>query len=79
MVEGCLNQASFSQWTGGNTKEAKQANVGIFNIVLGLSLVNLNMDCVESFAFSFGSGGAHSYGPLEVMILMSESFKSGVP
>ncbi|CAO3570194.1 unnamed protein product [Mortierella alpina] len=57
----------FTRWTGGNTKEAKQANVGIFNIVLGLSLANLNMDCVESFAFSFGPGAAHSYGPLEII------------
>ncbi|KAG9322078.1 hypothetical protein KVV02_005006 [Mortierella alpina] len=56
----------FTRWTG-NTKQAKQTHAVIFNIVLGLSLTNLNMDCIESFAFSFGPGAAHSYGPLEII------------
>ncbi|KAF9289370.1 hypothetical protein BGZ68_009484 [Mortierella alpina] len=54
----------FTRWNG-NSREAKQSHVGIFNIILGLSLASLNMDCVESISFSFGTGAAHAYGPLE--------------
>ncbi|KAI1316122.1 hypothetical protein EDD11_010436 [Mortierella claussenii] len=45
----------------------KDVKGDIYNISLTLSIENLDLDCIESIAFSTGPGIPYHYGPLEIL------------
>ncbi|KAF9192313.1 hypothetical protein BGZ50_008677 [Haplosporangium sp. Z 11] len=53
----------FTRWSN----DVEDLDMSVYNIVLGVSVANLEWDSIESISFSYGTGYLEDSGPLEVL------------